>query len=930
MPGERPDPDELLARVQDEESRQRRGKLKIFLGPAAGVGKTYAMLEAACMRQAEGADVVAGYVETHGRAETEALLTGFEILPLRNVTYGGIVLREFDLDAALERHPSLILVDELAHTNAPPARHSKRWQDVQELLEAGINVYTTLNVQHLESLNDLVAQITGVVVRETVPDSVLEKADEVQLIDLAPDDLLQRLKQGKVYVPEQAEHAIRSSFRKGNLMALRELAMRRTADRVDTQMQDYMRDHAVAHTWPVTERILVSIGPGPFSARLVRAAHRMARALHAEWLAVYVETPEHLRLSQPERDRVTRALRLAEQLGAETATLSGRSVSEELLELARSRNVSKIVVGKPLHRGWRGALSGSVVEQLVRQSGDIDVHVITGRREDGKPQRTTPGARAINWLGYAWAILAVGLCSLPPALVLQRDSTTNIVMVYLLGVVLVAAWQGLGPSILASLLSVLVFDFFFVPPVISFTVADTQYLVTFGVMLALAVIISTLTAQIRHQAEAARQRERRTAVLYAMSRELAGASSKARLVEVAAEHIAEVMDSQVAILLPDPSGRLAATDAAFPMAENEFAVAEWVYTHNQMAGLGTETLPSARALYLPLVAAHRTVGVLGVQPTRAPRLTSPEQVHLLETLANQTAVAIERASLAEESQRARVQIETERMRNALLSSVSHDLKTPLAAITGAASSLLDDEAGARHELVQTIGKEADRLNRLIQNLLDMTRLESGAVQVRKEWHALEEIVGASLTRLDERLRQHPVTTRIPADFPLLPLDGVLVEQVLVNLLENVVKYTPPGTPIEIMAAVADGEARISVADRGPGIPPGSEERVFDKFYCLRTTGTDGGVGLGLTICRAIVEAHGGRIWAENRDGGGAQFQFSMPLGGAPPEVKPEIIQRCGAAQSFSPQRRREIYRISVPSPDCPGAGCVSAVKYEVE
>ncbi|CAG0946033.1 two-component system, OmpR family, sensor histidine kinase KdpD [Anaerolineae bacterium] len=886
MDNHRPDPDELLAQVQAEEANHKRGKLKIFFGAAAGVGKTYAMLDAARQQKNEGKDVVIGIVETHGRAETQTLIADLELLPPKLTDYHGTPLSEFDLDAALARHPQLILLDELAHTNAPGARHAKRWQDAEELLIAGINVYSTLNVQHLESMNDVVAQITGIVVHETVPDSILEQADDVELIDLTPDQLLQRLKEGKVYIPQQAEQARRHFFRPGNLMALRELALRRTAERVDDQVQAYMRKWDIERTWPVTERLLVSIGPSAMSARLLRAGKRMATELNAEWIAVYVETREHAHLTHAERERLAQTLRLAEQLGAETVTLTGHSASEELLEFARSRNVTKIVVGKPGRSRWHERLFGSVVEDLVRQSEGIDVYIITGDDNAARPRHVFRIEGTINWTGYAWAIGTIVACTILDAVLVTHIAATNLVMVYLLAVTFIAARHGTGPSLLASILSVLAFDFFFVPPYLTFAVSDTQYIFTFAVMFIVAITISTLTVRIQRQADAARQRERRTAALYAMSRELASTSSSEKLVEVATKHIGEVLESSVAILLPDSSGRLALKSPALPLDASERAVAEWAYTHNQTAGLGTETLPGSKAFYLPLAGSHGTVGVLGIQPVHPSQITSSEQLHFLETFANQTALAIERANFVEESQKAKVQIETERTRNALLSSISHDLKTPLAAITGAAGNLIEATTGESQDLAQTIAEEADRLNRLIRNLLDMTRLEAGAMQVRKEWHVLEEIVGAVLTRLDDRLQGRPVTTDIPADLPLVPLDSVLIEQVLINLLENAIKYTPAGSPIEISANITDKQVLVQIADRGSGILPGDEERVFDKFYRARPDG--GGVGLGLTVCRGIVQAHGGKIWAQNREGGGAAFQFIVPLEGEPPEVEPEI------------------------------------------
>ncbi len=891
MTAQRPDPDALLARLKDEEARQRRGALKVFFGAAAGVGKTYAMLQAARQQRAEGVDVVAGWVETHRRAETEALLEGLEILPPREVQYRGTTLKEFDLDAALARRPTLMLVDELAHTNAPGARHAKRWQDVMELLDAGISVYTTLNVQHLESVNDLVAKITGVLVRETLPDSVVERADEVELIDLPPDDLLQRLKEGKVYVPDQAQEAIQNFFRKGNLIALRELALRRTADRVDAQMRHYMRDHAIGRTWPVTERLMVCIGPSPSSTRLVRAAKRMATALGAQWIVAYVETPAHARLSDADRGQVVDTLRLAEALGAETVTLTGQRMSDEILAYARERNVSRIVLGKPRSPLWKRILFGSIVDALVRGSGDIDVSVISGDQAEPAPVTRRPPPAAVDWSAYGRAAAIVAACTAVAWLMFPYFALANLIMVYLLGVLAVAIRSGRGPSILASVLSVAAFDFFFVPPYLSFAVSDTQYVVTFGVMLVVGLVISGLTLRIRAQAESTRQRERRTAALYALSRELAGTRGADQILAAAVRHIVEVFGGKVAVLLPGPTGRLAMRNqfpASFELDANELGVGQWVFEHGEMAGLGSATLPGAQALYLPLIASRGTVGVLGIIPGEPQTVRTPEQLHLLETFTNQTALAIERAKLAEEAQEAAVRMEAERLRSSLLSSISHDLRTPLAAITGAASSLLEggDRFGpeTQRELVQAIQEESEYLTRLVHNVLQMTRLESAPADLHREWHSVEELVGAALARCDRPLRDRPVRTELPPNLPLVSVDGVLIEQVLINLLENAGKYTPPGSPIEISAQASERAVEVRVADRGPGFAPGVEDRVFDKFYRGRKGGSRG-VGLGLAICRAIVEAHEGQIWAQNRPGGGALFGFTLPLKERQPEIR---------------------------------------------
>ena len=892
MEERRPDPDTLLRRVQAEEAKQARGKLKVFFGATAGVGKTYAMLQAAHEQRSDGVDVVIGWVETHGRVETEALLEGLTMLPPRVVEHRGTILQEFDLDAALARRPQLILMDELAHTNAQGSRHPKRWQDVMELLKAGINVYTTVNVQHLECLNDVVAQITSVRVSETVPDSLLEQADDVELIDLPPDDLLQRLKDGKVYMPEQAQQALQNFFRKGNLIALRELALRRTAERVDQQMDAYRRDHAVVHTWPASETIMVCVNMKPRGPRLVRAARTMATGLHAKWIAVYVQTPRHLRMPQADRDRVNQTLRLAELLGAETAVLSGAHVAQELLAYGRTRNVAKIIVGKPVRARWKEWVFGSVVAELVQQSGETDIYVITGEAGESRPLATQAVKRNSAWSSYGLSIVGVAISTAVAWLMFPYFGVANLIMVYLLGVVLVATWYGRGPSVFASVLSVAAFDFFFVPPYLSFAVSDIQYLLTFAVMLVVALTISGLAVRTKQQAELARHQERRTAVLYALSRDLATHRGTGLLTQLAAKHLREVFDGQVAMFLADADKRVQlqrSEQLHFELDPKESGVAQWVFEHSERAGLGTDTLPGASALYLPLVGSAGPIGVVAVRPTESSRLSDLDQLLLLESLVNHVALAIERTRLSEEAQQAHVHAETERMRNAILSSVSHDLRTPLATITGAATSLLNEghlDPAARLELARSIYRESDRLDRLLKNLLDMMRIEAGAVQLSKEWHPVDEVVGAALARLEGRLRDHTVSTAFPADLPLVRIDGVLMEQVMINLVENAVKYAPAGSVIDLSASASDREVVVEVADRGPGIPVGEEARIFAKFYRAKPA-REGGVGLGLTICRGIVEAHGGRIWAENRRGGGAVIRFAIPLLERQPAVESE-------------------------------------------
>ncbi|HET8948564.1 MAG TPA: sensor histidine kinase KdpD, partial [Candidatus Polarisedimenticolia bacterium] len=709
-PDRRPDPDALLAKLKQEERTSSRGRLHIFFGAAAGVGKTYAMLQAAHDRLREGVDVVVGHVDTHGRPETAALVEGLPSVPPREATYRGRVVKEFDLDAALARRPRLLLVDELAHTNVPGSRHERRFQDVEELLRAGIDVHTTLNVQHLESLNDLVAQVTGVVVRETVPDSVLEAADEVELIDLPPDELLARLREGKVYLPDQAERALSGFFRKANLIALRELALRSTADRVDAQMQVYRRAEAGERTWPITEKILVCISPSPSAIRVVRAGRRLARRLRADWTVLYLEQPRHFSLRLADRDYAAQALRATEALGGETVTLAGHDAVGEILRYARDNNFSKIVVGKP-GRFWRlrDLLVGSFVARLAERSGDIDVFIVHGGREKeaARHETTEPGPPPIDWSRYGWSVATVAACTAVLALVQPHLALANVIMVYLTGVVLVANRWGRGPSILAAVLSVALFDFIFVPPLFTFAVSDTEYVVTFVVMLAVAILISTLTVRVQEAAEVARQRERRTSALYSLSRQLASTRSLDPMIAAVGRHVRNLFDAETAVFLAGEDGALALRPEgeAPPFARDakEEAVAQWVHQHAQPAGRGTTTLGGARGLHLPLVGSRGPVGVLAID--LAPEAQDPgtDQMHLLEAIASQTAQALERALLAREAHRQRLATEGEKLRNAILAAVSHDLRTPLASIAGAASSLqasgdrLDPQA--RRELV---------------------------------------------------------------------------------------------------------------------------------------------------------------------------------------------------------------------------------------
>lgn len=889
----RPDPEPLLRQVQEEEARAKRAKLKVFFGAAPGVGKTFAMLSEAQERRKEGFDVAVGVVETHGRSETAALLQGLEILPRIELAYAGQFLPEFDLDAALRRRPALILMDELAHSNVLGSRHPKRWQDVLELLDAGIDVYTTLNVQHLESLRDVVAQITGVLVRENVPDTVLERADEVELVDLPPDDLLVRLREGKVYMPDQARHAQEHFFRKGNLLALRELALRHTAESVDAQMRRYMASEGIHKTWAAGDRLLVCVSPGELSERLIRGTRRMAGSLGAPWMALYVESRQHLRFTEEDRARIEHNLRLAEKLGAETAVIEGAgALEEDILTFARDRNITKIVVGKPSRPRWMELLLGSTVDDLIRHSGDIDVYVISGEpgREPAAPllrRNITSPAR-----NYLLSGLVVALSSAAAGLVFRRTELADIIMVYLLGILVVATRFGRGPSLLASILSVAALDFLFIPPYLTFNVSDFRHVGTFAVMLLMGVVIGNLTERIRAQARLARGREQRTHALYRLGQELARSAGSAALVASAIQNVTTQFQGQGMVLQPDEHGRLRMPSGspAFPLSDQELGVAQWVFDHAEPAGLGTLTLPGARATYLPLQGAEGVIGVMGVLPEGAPRWAEPDQRQLLEAFANQTALALERALLAERGAVDRRRADEERLRNALLSSVSHDLRTPLGVITGAVSTALetpDLAEPARRELLQSAQEEAQRLHRLVSNLLDITRLESGSLNLRTEWTPVEEVVGAALNRREMASEAHRVRVSLPEDLPLAAMDGVLMEQLLLNLLDNALKYSPADSPVDIKAWAAGKSLTLSISDRGPGIPPGEEERIFEKLARGKAASNRPGAGLGLAICKGIAAAHGGRIQAVNHPQGGAQFLVTLPLG-TPPDMPEEI------------------------------------------
>ncbi|MFN0195377.1 MAG: DUF4118 domain-containing protein [Planctomycetaceae bacterium] len=892
MLSERPNPEDLLAHVQAEERQSRRGSLKIFFGYAAGVGKTYAMLETARHEKEVGRDVVVGYVEPHGRRETESLLEGLEILPFRQFDYRGVTLREFDVDAALKRRPDLIVVDELAHTNAEGSRHSKRWQDVEELLDAGINVWTTLNVQHIESLNDVIGQITGITVRETVPDLIFDSTEDLELIDITPAELLTRLSEGKVYLPEQAARAIQSFFQKVNLTALRELSFRHAARRMHSDVETARRRKSVTEPWATADRIIVCVGPSPTTSRVIRTAKRMAAALDAPWIAVSVEKSGAVR-SERVGEQIARHFRLAERLGAETATLAGEDVASTLLEYARSRNTTKIFIGKSHHPYWKRLLFRSVVDQLLELSGDIDVYVIHGRNENDVPIPAAPHAISKkNYTEYLKSGIIIAFAGCVAWWFSRLHlADTNVVMIFLAAVTLIAYRYGRGPAIAASIASVLLFDFFFVLPYLTFAIEDTQYIITFAVMLAIGLVISTLTSRLKGQIDSGQLRERRTSALFQLGKQLSSLSGEAFLTSAAGQQIAELCGGEVAIYL---NRHQAIPQLVFgektSIAQHPISplAAQWVIEHDQIAGAKTDTLPNAVGVFIPLAASQQTLGAIAVRTEPVERSLEPDRRQLLEACANQLALALERDQMAIEATEARIQAETEQIRSSLLSSVSHDLKTPLAAIAGASSSLLQSQEidhDTSRMLLQTIFEETQRLNRLLENILQMSKLDSGAASANKQWHVLEEIVGTALYRIRSDLERYLINVNLPADLPLIFVDGVLLEQLFVNLLENAVRYTPVGTTIAITAAVHGKWLEIVVEDNGPGLKPGSENLIFEKFYRASPTVDSGqGSGLGLAICRAIATVHGGKITAANRPEGGARFILLLPSSPNVPQI----------------------------------------------
>lgn len=861
-----------------------RGKLTIFLGAAPGVGKTFSMLESAREKHLEGVKVVIAVLEGQGRTETNKLAEGLVQIPLTPIDYHGRLFAELDLDRLLSIKPELVLVDELAHSNIPGSRHDKRYQDVEELLTKGINVYTTLNVGHVETLNDIVFQITGVRVKETVPDRILEESDQILVVDLPPEELLQRLQDGKVVVDGNINTALHNFFKPGTINALRELTLIYTARRVERQMQVYMRSQGIPGPWPAGERIMVCVSPSPFSAQLVRTAKRMAEGLQAEWIAVYVETPCAFSIEDNAKTTLAQNIHLAEELGAEIIRLTGDDLAKEIVELARQRNVSQIIMGKSLQRSIWQRLSGSLVDKVIRLSHGISVQVIPGVTKEKSAHDPKQKHHFEEKFPFVAAVLMmVGLTLfLSPF----RDylGLVNIAMIYLLPVLFCADRWGTKPAITVAVVGVISYDFFFVPPRLSFTVVDLRYLISFGIFILVAFLTGTLSTRLKSQVEHSREREKQVSALYDLSRDIAAVADLDSILNIIVRKVALAIDGQVAVFIPSESGRLELTanshEASIFTEANERAVATWVFDHGKRAGMHTETLSAARALYLPLTTEQGIQGVLSVCTSKREESFQSDQLRLLNAFSVLAAVAINRAKLAEKARESLTYIESEKLRTALFNSISHDLRTPLASITGAVTGLLEGEnlfsAEDRVDLLQNIRQGAVRLSRFVNNLLEMAKLESGMLKLNKDWCDIQDLVGVSIKHMAESLGSHKIATDIPSDLPMVEGDFLLLEQVITNLLDNSIKYSEDGSQIKILARGISDFIEVTVSDIGQQIPHEDLQNIFTKFYRLKTPMQVSGSGLGLSICKEIVEVHGGLIWAENNYHNGVDIKFTLP------------------------------------------------------
>jgi two-component system sensor histidine kinase KdpD len=881
---DRPNPDALLAAIQNDVARKKRGRLKIFLGMCPGVGKTFAMLEAAQHELKNGRDLVIGYVETHGRKETDVLTVGLPFIPRKVSEHRGIALTEMDLDAVLARRPQLALVDELAHTNAPGSRHPKRWQDVNELLDIGIDVFTTLNVQHIESRADTVRQITGTEIRETVPDSILDDA-EIELIDLPPVELLGRLQEGKVYVPERAASAAQNFFREANLTALRELSLRLVADHVSVDTQEFHRAQTGAGAWKTGHRLMAAVSASPLSEPLIRWTRRMADSLQCPWLAVHVENSRPL--DDIAQSRLEKNLALARTLGAEVIDTADENLARGLLRIARQNNVSQIVVGKPaVANFFEWFRAGKLLRQLTRDSGDIDLQVVRAEKSGAPPRATSWHWRpVVDWKQYGLTAGILAVIGLLNALLVQFTGPRVPGFVFLLAVVLLALFLGRGPVLFAGAASALVWDYFFLPPRFTFIINSTEDGILFGLYFVVAIVLGQLVARIRAQELAERQREERSTALYHLTREFAQAGTRDEVVWQLVAEVSRVFQTNAAVVLPAKNSLAVHPDSSFTLMEKELHVAEWAFLNRQAAGKFTDNLPGAESLHLPLMTERAVVGILSVN--LADKTLSLARRDLLEAYARQSALVLDRVALRAAGEQGKLVAESERLSNALLNSISHELRTPLAAIMSATSALAEKKSNGEsmeNKMIAEIQEASARLNRLFGNLLDVTRLESGHVRPKLDWCDVGDLVQTTVRLLEHELSGREIKIKIEGKIPLAKLDFTLMQQALSNLLINAVVHTPPGSPILLQARHETGWLILNVADRGPGLSPELLPRIFDKFF-RAPNAPAGGSGLGLAIVKGFVEAHGGQITAANRPGGGAIFTIRITQRELPPDEK---------------------------------------------
>lgn len=874
MIGKRQTPEQSLQRAQEEERKATRGKLKIYLGAAPGVGKTYEMLHDALQKREKELDVVIGVVESHGREDIESMLNKFDVLPRQPVDYHGKTCLEFDLNLALQRNPGIILVDEMAHTNPTGLRHAKRWQDINELLDRGIDVYTTLNVQHIESLNDIVVQIIKAPVKETVPDTMIERADTIELVDLPPEDLLKRLEEGKVYIPEQAKIAREHFFRKGNLIALRELALRIAAERVGAEVLLYRQGEGIKQIWPARDKILVCVGPNVESLKLIRAAKRIASGLQVEWIAVYVDTPK-LQSSVDQRNAAIENLRLAESLGAETHVLMGDDVVKDILDFAREQNVTQILIRKHIVTRFRGWFFRSLADEMVRQCGEIDIYIMTGQLSEARLKQSF-FSKLMTWKAYVLAISFVTLATLLNLKLYSLLSTGSLVVIYVFSLFASALLGRIMPVIIASILSVLAYAFFFIPPFFSFSITDREYFFIFIVLAIVIQIISYLIFMLRRQADSARMIQHQTTALYTLTRQLMKIRGIDQLLDLGTRYIGSVFNCEVMVLLYKENHLAICSNyqSKSELDTKEQGIAQWVYEMEQRAGLGTDTLSFSQALYLPLAASHGCIGVIRIQPS-SQQLFTPEQLGLLETCSYQLALAVDVERFQEKERKRELKIEADRARNSLLKAISHDL-SPLNVIITAVSRG-KKRLGPHQETDKDIDFEIESLSRLNNNILQFIQLESQIDGLEKTMSSLQELIVFVIKSSSKLLKGKPIQLNIPDDVPLIPLNPSLIQSVIINLIDNAVKYTPVESAIHISVIIKSGQAIISIEDSGPGIVPDERDKLFEKFYRGKRVISEHGLGLGLAICQKIVLAHGGRIWVESSQCKGANFCFSLPL-----------------------------------------------------